>query len=71
MAYNITPANDTFSNTCPVLVNFEPTNNFVPNTCTNIAAGLYVAKPPVTKFATINLNNANAAHLYRNSARPS
>jgi hypothetical protein len=47
MAYNITPANNTFSNTCPLLVHYEPTNNVVPATCTNIVAGVYVARPPV------------------------
>jgi hypothetical protein len=54
MAYSITPANNTFSNTCPLLVHYEPTNNIVPATCANIVAGVYVAKPPVTNFATVN-----------------
>jgi hypothetical protein len=66
MAYNITPAKHTFSNTCHLLVNFEPTNNIVPNTCTNKVAGLYVAKPPVTKLSAINLAQANAAHPLQN-----
>jgi hypothetical protein len=66
MAYSITPANNTFSKTCPLLVNYEPTNNIVPATCANIVAGVYVAKPPVTNFASINSSSANAAHPLQN-----
>jgi len=44
MAYNITPANNTFSNTCPLLVHYEATNNIVPTLTTNIVAGVYVAR---------------------------
>jgi hypothetical protein len=62
MTYSITPGNNTFSNTCPLLVHYEATNNIVPSTCTNIVAGVYVARPPVTNFASINLSSANAAH---------
>ena len=62
MTYSITPANNSFSNTCPLLVHCEPENRIVPLTLTNIVAGVYVAKPPVTNFATVNLANANAAH---------
>ena len=67
MAYNITPANNTFSNICPLLVHYEPTNNIVPATCTNIVACVYVARPPVTNVAGINLANADAAHPLQNS----
>jgi hypothetical protein len=66
MAYSITPAKNTFSNTCPLLVHYEPTNNIVPATCANIVAGVYVAKPPVTNFATINLQNSTASHPLQN-----
>jgi hypothetical protein len=66
MSYNRTPANNTFSNTCPLLVHFEPTNNIVPYTCAAIVAGVYVASPPVTNFATINLAAAAAAHPLQN-----
>ena len=55
MTYNITPANNTFSNTCPLLVHYEPDNKIVPTTCAAIVAGVYVAKPPVTNFAAVNL----------------
>ena len=63
MAYIITSAKNTFSNTCPLLVHFDPTNNIVPGTCTNIVAGVYIARPPVTNFAGINLGAAGAAHV--------
>ena len=66
MTYSITPANNTFSNTCPLLVNYEASNRIVPNTCNNIVAGVYVARPPVTNFAAMNLFLANAAHPLQN-----
>jgi hypothetical protein len=66
MTYNITPANNTFSNTCPLLVHYEPESRIVPTTCTNIVTGVYVAKPPVTNFASMNLFSANAAHPLQN-----
>jgi hypothetical protein len=66
MSYSITPANNTFSNTCPLLVNYEPDNRIVPATCAAIVAGVYVAKPPVTNFATINLQNSAASHPLQN-----
>ena len=66
MTYNITPANNTFSNTCPLLVNYEASNKIVPATCTAIVAGVYVARPPVTNFAIMNLFLANAAHPLQN-----
>ena len=66
MTYNITPANNTFSNTCPLLVNFEASNKIVPANTTNIVAGVYVARPPVTNFAGMNLFLANAAHPLQN-----
>ena len=40
MTYSITPANNTFSNTCPLLVNYEASNKIVPPTCTAIVAGV-------------------------------
>jgi hypothetical protein len=63
MTYSITPVNNTFSNTCPLLVHYEPQNNIVPTTCTNIVGGVYVARPPVTNFATVNLAKPNTAPL--------
>jgi hypothetical protein len=66
MTYNITPANNTFSNTCPLLVHYEPDNRIVPATCAAIVAGVYVAKPPVTNFAAVNLQNSTASHPLQN-----
>jgi hypothetical protein len=66
MTYNITPANNTFSNTCPSLVNYEASNRIVPTATTAIVAGVYVARPPVTNFAGMNLFLANAAHPLQN-----
>jgi hypothetical protein len=66
MAYSITPANNTFSNTCPLLVHYESASNIVPLTVTNIVAGVYGAKPQVTNFATVNLAHVNAAHPLQN-----
>ena len=66
MTYSITPANNTFSNTCPLLVNYEASNKIVPATCNAIVAGVYVARPPVTNFSGMNLSLANAAHPLQN-----
>jgi hypothetical protein len=66
MAYDITPANRTFSTTRPLLVHYVPTHNILPATCTNIVASVYVSIPPVTNFATINLAQVGAAHPLQN-----
>lgn len=66
MAYNITPQNNSFSNTCPLLISYEASNKIVPATCNNIVAGVYVAKPPVTNYAGINLSNSAAQHPLTN-----
>jgi hypothetical protein len=44
MQWNITPANYTFSNTCPLLVHYEATNNIGPS---------------FTKLSFILLSNSN------------
>jgi hypothetical protein len=42
--YNSTPADNTFSNTCPIMVNHHGgANGIVPATRTKIVAGLYIA----------------------------
>ena len=66
MTYSITPAKNTFSNTCPLLVHYEASNRIVPTLTTNIVCGVYVARPPVTNFASMNLSLANAAHPLQN-----
>jgi hypothetical protein len=65
MAFSIIPAQNIFPNTCPLLVHYEASNAIVPATCTNIVAGVYVTRPPVTNFAGINLQSAAAAHPYK------
>ena len=61
--YSLTASNNTFSNTCPLMVNYFGNDaTYVPATTTNIVAGLYIAKPPSTSFAGINLSNSNASH---------
>ena len=44
----------------------KPYTNILPATCTNIVAGVYVARPPVTNFSTITLASAAAAHPLQN-----
>ena len=56
VAYHLTPTDNTFSNTCPILVNhISGANGIVPDTVNKIVAGLYIARPPTTSFAGINL----------------
>ena len=59
LAYNMTPADNTFSNTCPILINYQSSGttsaSIVPATTAAIVAGLYIKSPPVTSFAGINL----------------
>ena len=66
--YYLSASNNTFSNTCPFMVNYTGNDgtNGVPATTTNIVAGLYIAKPPVTSFAGINLANSGASHPLQN-----
>jgi hypothetical protein len=55
----LTPANTTFSNTCPLTINDHSSGTtgqgIVPVNTLNIVAGLYIARPPTTIFAGINL----------------
>ena len=66
--YALTPSNNSFSNTCPLLVNYIPSAagppvTGVPATTAAIVAGLYIAKPPSTSFAGgVNLANSGVAH---------
>lgn len=62
-AYNMTPADNTFSNTCPILINHQVgANTIVPATTAAIVAGLYIKSPPVTSFAGINLAASVVQH---------
>jgi hypothetical protein len=70
-SYRLTPANNTFSNTCPIMVNYHAGSGttgtgIVPSSTLNIVAGLYVARPPTTSFAGINLGSAHVAHPLTN-----
>jgi hypothetical protein len=69
LAYNLTPANNTFSNTCPILINHQavgPGAGIVPPLTTSIVAGLYIARPPTTSFAGINLALSAVQHPLTN-----
>jgi hypothetical protein len=61
--YNLTPAENTFSNTCPLMINYlNEAAIGVPTSTTDIVAGLYIAKPPTTSFSAVNLALSNASH---------
>jgi hypothetical protein len=66
LAYNMTPADNTFSNTCPILINYQSSAttaaSIVPATTKAIVAGLYIKSPPVTSFAGINLAASIVQH---------
>jgi hypothetical protein len=69
--YTLTPNNNSFSNTCPLMVNWLPGSGIastygIPETTKNIVAGLYIAKPPSTSFAGINLRSSDVAHPLQN-----
>jgi hypothetical protein len=67
VASPLTPENNTFSNTCPLMVNWLGANNTaVPTDTANIVAGLYIAKPPITSFNGVNLSASNASHPLMN-----
>jgi hypothetical protein len=57
-SYSLTPANNTFSNTCPFIINYQPSTTtdggILKTATTNIVAGLYIARPPTTSFAGSN-----------------
>jgi len=61
----LTPANNTFTNTCPFTINLlndTSANGGVPAAVTRICAGLYISKPPITSFDGVNLNASGASH---------
>ena len=60
LSYNNT--GNTFSNTCPFTINYLDVSGGVPNTTTNIVAGLFINKPPTTSLAGINLSSSGASH---------
>ena len=63
--YSLTTANNTFTNTVPITVNYlndVSANGGIPTTTTNIVAGLFINKPPSTSLAGINLQASGASH---------
>jgi hypothetical protein len=57
--YTLVPNNNSFSNTCPLMVNWLPEDGLtstygIPSTTKNIVSGLYIAKPPSTSYVGIN-----------------
>ena len=67
--YGLTTANNTFSNTCPLMINYLPgeeATGGIPTGVTGIVAGLYLNKPPVTTFNGINLSLSAAQHPLQN-----
>jgi hypothetical protein len=63
LGYHLTSSNNTFSNTCPMMVNHVPSALYnAPTGTKNLVAGLYIAKPPTTSMAGINLASSNASH---------
>jgi hypothetical protein len=66
-AYNLIPSNNTFSNTCPLIVNYQEGcstagSGLLPANTRNIVAGLYIRKAPTTSFAGVNLGAAAVQH---------
>ena len=60
LSYNNTL--NTFSNTCPMTINYLDISAGVPATTTHIVAGLFINRPPVTSLNGINLQLSNASH---------
>ena len=68
--YTSTPANNTFSATCPLLINYFSSSvtggSIVPALTQKFFAGLYIAKPPTISFAGINLAAPVVQHPLQN-----
>ena len=67
--YSLTTANNTFSNTCPLMINWlgnTEANGGVAAGTAGIVAGLYINKPPTTTFNGINLALSAAQHPLSN-----
>ena len=70
-AYNLTPNNNTFSNTCPLMINYQEGSatagtGLLPANTANIVAGIYIARAPTTSFAGVNLGANTVAHPLTN-----
>ena len=65
LRYNYSNANSTFTNTCPLMINYI--NDFstavtVTATTKAIVAGLFIGKPPTTNVLGVNLGASNASN---------
>jgi hypothetical protein len=63
--YSLSTANNTFSNTCPLMISWlgdTNANGGIPQSTEGIVAGLYINKPPTTTFNGINLALSAAQH---------
>jgi hypothetical protein len=57
--YSLTTVNNTFSNTCPLMINYLPGTSVadgIPDTVNGIVTGLYITRPPTTSFNNVNLS---------------
>ena len=64
-SYNLIPSNNTFSNACPLMVNYHAGRTGVgicPAGTQNMVAGLCIARPPTTSFSGRNLADSAVAH---------
>ena len=64
--YSLTPANNTFTNTCPLMINYLNANaagGGIPATTACITAGLYIAKSPSTSYGIVNFNGVGSSSL--------
>ena len=62
--YTISPSTNTFTNTCPLMVNYLndlSANGGIPAAATNITAGVYVKAPPATSINGVNLALSGAS----------
>lgn len=67
-SYTMTASNNTFSNTCPLMINYFGTTDAImaTSTTTTVVAGLYIARPPTTSMMGINLALSGASHYLQN-----
>ena len=62
--YSITTANNSFTNTCPIMINFLndlSAKGGLPAATINLSAGCYIGKPPTTSYGGINLGASGAS----------
>ena len=64
--YSLTTANNTFTNTCPLMINYLNVNaagGGIPDTTAFITAGLYIAKSPTTSYGAVNFGGIGSSSL--------